>query len=376
MSDLTRIFNRAKVGVMAKPDSTFFSTILFSLKHSWDETIPTACTNGINLRINPTWFTNMSDGARIGLLVHEVCHVAYQHMLRVGDRDFKLWNIATDYVINNLLVSRGFELPEDGLIDSKYNDMSSEQVYELLKQDPDQVPQNFQVDMEVPSGADGEPLSQDEQEAIEQEIQDIIIKAATQSKMQNDKPGTIPGDIEVMLQKLLNPKLPWYTILHKYMDSMAPEDYTFKRCNRRFLQYGIYLPTLYSESIGSIAVAVDTSGSVTDEQFTAFLTEINAIHERLKPKKLTVIDFDTRIHEEHVLTQGDNPARIKFHGRGGTCIEPVIDWAAEHKPNVLVIFTDGYFYQYDLDPKVPVIWVINNNGNFKYPYGKVIHFDP
>ena len=376
MSDLTRIFNRAKVGVMAKPDSTFFSTILFSLKHSWDESIPTACTNGKNLRINPDWFAAMGDEERIGLLVHEVCHVAYQHMLRVGNRDFRLWNIATDYVINNLLVSRNFKLPEGGLIDSKYNGWSSEQVYDHLKQNKEEQPDQFQIDMESPTGADGEPLSQAEQKEIEQQIQDIIIKAATQSKMRNEKPGAIPGDIEVMLQKLLNPKLPWHTILHKYMDSMAPEDYTFKRCNRRFLQYGIYLPTLYSESIGSIAVAVDTSGSVTDEQFTTFLSEINAIHDRLKPETLTVIDFDTQIHKEHVLKQGDNPAAIKFHGRGGTRIEPVIDWADKHKPNVLVIFTDGYFRQYEIDPKVPVIWVINDNGNFSYPYGKVIHFDP
>jgi predicted metal-dependent peptidase len=303
-------------------------------------------------------------------------------MLRISNRDFRIWNMATDHVINLMLLDRGFELPPNGLWDKRFRGMSSEQVYTILEQEfPDGasdqssgddsgngLPDDFQVDME-PAG-DG---TSDGMKQAEQEITQILVKAATQSKLQGDKPGTIPGEVEIALQKLLNPKLPWRTILQNYLHAMAPEDYSFKRVNRRFLP-DVYLPTLYGEGLDSIAVAVDTSGSVTDQQFQAFLSEINDIHQSLRPKKLTVIDFDIRIRDVHELTQDQSVSQIKFTGRGGTNIRQVIDWAAQHKPQVMLIFTDGHFHVYDLDPGIPIIWIIHSNEGFTYGYGKVIEY--
>jgi len=66
--------------------------------------------------------------------------------------------------------------------------------------------------------------------------------------------------------------------------------------------------------------------------------------------------------------------RIDFRGRGGTAIDPVMEWGQKNKPDVLVVFTDGYFRPASFDPGVPVIWIIHDNPKWTAPFGKVIHY--
>jgi len=374
--DITRLLDRAKIKLMQNPNSTFITTVLFSLKFSWDSSIPTACTNGLTLQFNPDFFESMTEDERVGVLVHEAWHVAFQHMTRVDDKDFNDWNIATDYVINNMLDDHGYKLPEGGLMDHQYDDMTSDQVYNKIHNDQNHPGRNgFNQDMKNMSGSSQSSVSKDQAQQIQSQIEDIVIKANTQARMAQDDPGSIPGEIQVAIDKLLNPKLPWYEILYRYMRGLGPEDYSFKKFNRRFLP-DFYLPTLYSESLGEISVAVDTSGSVTDQQFMTFISEIDAIQNHLKPETTTVLDFDTSIKEIHKLEDGEDVRRIKFTGRGGTDVKEVLEWAEENKPNALVIFTDGYFYKHDIDPGIPVIWVIHSGGHdtFTYPFGKIIEY--
>jgi hypothetical protein len=120
-TDKETALNKAKLHIAIRKESAFISTILFSLKFSWDETIPTACTNGINLRVNPEFFLSLPLLQQVFLLEHESYHVAFMHMTRTGDRDFRLWNMATDYVINLMLVKANGAMIEGGLLDKKYD---------------------------------------------------------------------------------------------------------------------------------------------------------------------------------------------------------------------------------------------------------------
>ena len=104
--------------------------------------------------------------------------------------------------------------------------------------------QNFQDDMSEAGGSgdgDADGKGGMSKEEIERKIEDIIVKASVQSKMAGDAAGSIPGDIEIALDKLLNPKLPWNVILQNYMSSFAKEDFSWRRPNRRTLSQGIYL---------------------------------------------------------------------------------------------------------------------------------------
>lgn len=356
--------SKAKIQLMGRENSVFFATICFSLKYQWDLTIPTAAVDGITMWINPEFFLGLSPEERLFVLVHECMHVALLHTLRLMARIHRKFNEAADHVINLMLLERGFKMPDWVLKDPQYKGMSTEQVYDLLPDpDPNKKPQMGDDIRQSPGDA----------EKVQQQIEDILVRASIQSKMAEDKPGTIPGEIEVFLNRLLNPKLPWNKILQKYLHSFAKNDYTWRKPNRRFFP-GHHLPSLYSESLMNIAVAVDISASVTDDQFLRFVTETHSILRMMKPEKITLIQFDTEIKSTHEIRSVQELMQVKFTGRGGTQINPVLEWANDHKPQLLLVFTDGGFYFYTLETKVKTLWLIHDNLQFNAPFGKTIHY--
>ena len=362
-AETKKAYDKAKIGLMARPDTAFFTTIVFSLKLIWDWDISTAATDGSAIRINPDFFMSRSPDERIFLMVHEAMHVALLHMIRLGERSHKKWNIACDHYINLLLIERGFKMPKMSLADPPYKDLSSDEIYARL---PDPPPNDdFQMDLEPPK---------DPPKDLTHEVEDILIRAALQSKIQSDAPGTIPGDIEIFLNKLLNPKLPWQQILRKYIQNLTKHDYSWRKPNRRFFP-NHYLPSMFSEKLLDIAIAVDASGSVTDADFKVFVSETHGIIRMMKPDKITLVQFDQNIKSVDEIRSIRDLMNVKFIGRGGTRIEPVMEWAEKNKPKLLLVFTDGEFHFYRDDYKTNTVFLIHNNPNFHSPYGKVIHYD-
>ncbi len=140
------------------------------------------------------------------------------------------------------------------------------------------------------------------------------------------------------------------------MSSYAKEDYSFRRCNRRFLP-DFYIPGAYSENLCNIACAFDVSGSVGDATLVSFRNGIRIISEELKPEKITLIEFDTRICGEKEITSSTDIMGIRFHGGGGTQLQPVID----SPPNFTGVHTD-------------IVWLIENDPTWTTSYGKVFHY--
>jgi predicted metal-dependent peptidase len=361
-ADHHHALSKAKIQLMAKPDSVFFTTVCFSLKHIWDDRIPTACTNGKEIRYNPKFFMSLNTEEQIFLMLHESMHVAYLHMDRLQTRHMRRWNIAADFCINLQLVQRGYKMPSMGLLDHKYDDMGTEEIYKLLPENPPQ-----ECDMDIQPG-EGDP------EQLAQDVQDILVRAQIQSKMAGDKPGTIPGDIQIYLDGLLNPVLPWNNILRKYINTFTKNDYSFRKPNRRFFpQY--HLPSLAGEKLMNLAIAVDTSGSVSDHNFHVFVSEVAAIFRMMKPEEITLVQFDTEIKSVDKLKDLNDLSRCKFTGRGGTLIGPVLEWANNTKPQLLLVFSDGGFNFYDTQTKSETLWVIHNNPKWSPPWGKTIHYE-
>ena len=369
--EATDALNKAKIQLMSTADSVFFTTLAFSLKHSFSNSIPTACTNGKSIKYNPDFFMGLTPDERVFLILHEAMHCAYLHMERKQDRCPDRFNIAADHVINLQLIERGFRMPADGYADPQYKGLSTEEVYNLLPPPlPNQPMGGFGNDLEDPE--DGSAASS---EALRNDIQDILVRAAIQSKLAGEKPGSIPGDIQIFLDRLLNPKLPWNRILQKYLNQMSKSDYTFKRLNRRFFPRH-YLPSLYSsERLINIAVAIDTSGSVSDEEFNRFISETHYILKTLAPEKITIIQFDTEIKSVDDVSSVNDLMKVHFSGRGGTMIKPVFDWATENKPQLLLVFTDGEFRIPDDRLKMDTLWLIHGGGPFNPHFGKIIRYE-
>lgn len=359
-------FNKCKIAAMTRKDNVFLTTIAFSLKIVFTDEVPTAAVDGVTMWINPDFFKDMEGQHRLTVYLHEVYHVAFQDMLRLGNKDPKVWNMATDFHHNLLLKEHGYNLPPGNwCLDNKYKDWSSKQIYDDLMKNPQKQPQNYQPDIEYC------PPSDKEKEIT---ISNTVIRGVTQSQMANEKPGTIPAEISRKLDDLLNPVMPWNDLLARFLTEKNKEDYSWTRPNKRFMPE-FHLPSQYSENLDSIAVAIDASGSVTDAQFKEFLTEINYIQETMKPKTLTIIDFDTCIKHEHVIHESESIMDLQFTGGGGTNIRPVINWGIKNNPTVLIIFTDGEFKKYEPDIGFSLMWIINSNPRWTSKIGDVIYFD-
>lgn len=362
-----RALTKTKIHLMGSPDSVFFSSLCCQLLHQWDDTQPTAATDGLSVYYNRDFFMDLQPIHRLGLLVHEIMHVALGHTLelhpdRAGTLNFGRANRAMDYSINLIITKAGFKLPPNALLDDAYDGLTWRQIYDLLEDEPnDNKP------------GDVRPDASQRIEDISNHIDNMLVQAATQAQMA-DQAGTIPGELARKINKLTKPEIKWQQILASFFTEMAKIDYSFLRPNRRFFTQGILMPSCSGYQLEKGAVAIDTSGSISPEEFQAFITETHQILKEQMPKELHFLQFDTRIAGSDRIESIQELGKIKLKGGGGTNILPVMKWAEKEKPNWLIVFTDGHFRTPDINPKVPVIWVIHSNPTWKGPFGRTVHF--
>lgn len=393
MDPAPEALSRAKIKLMLKKDVAFFATLILQTPVYWvtaDE-VNTAATNGINLYVNPDFFLGLDPEERLFLILHEIMHNVYNHNTRRGFRDANTWNEAADYVINDELIQRNFKMPQGGLHNLDYRDMSADEIYEILMDRKNKGGHNQPSpwpDLKEPQangsgnqspnggGSNTSSMTQPTAEEIEEHNKNLLTQATQASQMAGDKAGTVPGSLQRELDDLLYPKLPWDIILQKFLFSLSKDDYSWRKPNRRFISQGIILPSLYSEGIGKIDFAIDTSGSVSREDFNRFISEIGYVFQRFNPKEIGIMQFDSVLQSNDKVVNMQDFMKLEFKGGGGTQIEPVLEAYKESSAKALIILTDGYLYHgEELDPKKPVVWCIYDNPRFVPNFGTAIHFD-
>lgn len=386
--------SKAKVKLMIKKDCAFFATLILQTPVYWitEDEISTAATDGKNLFFNPVFFLGLDPEERIFLLLHEIMHNVYNHGIRCGFRDHTTWNEAGDYVINDDLIQRGFKMPQGGLHDKDYRGQSADEVYQVLINKKDKGQDNTPTpwpDLQTPpeQGGEGQPDPNQQSQSTggvqapsAQEVEDhnknLLTQATQASQMSGDKAGTVPGSLQRTLDDMLKPKLPWNKILAKFLFSLNKNDYSWRRPNRRFISQGIIMPSLYSEGVGKIDFAIDTSGSVSKDDFNRFISEIGYVFKAFNPNEIGVMQFDHILQGNEKCCSVRDFLKLEFKGGGGTCIEPVLEEYKNNDAKALIILTDGYLYHgAELDPKKPVVWAIYDNPKFVPNFGTAIHFD-
>lgn len=346
-------------------DNPFFGTLCLRLKVvEWEQ--ETGATDGVHLFYNPKWFEKLTDMERIGFLAHEVLHVVFLHITRRNERDATKWNVACDYAINNYLVAEGFILPKGGLVDAQYNDMTAEAIYSMLPDQDSKLldPGKCGGVMDHP-GNDGTPGTAG---AIEAGLTVAIHQAAEAAKAQ----GKLSADLESLISDITDPKVDWKAVLARFLRANNKSDFTWVRPNRRFIARGMYLPSLHNPCLEEIVIAVDTSGSISDEELTQFTTETSYILHELAPERVQFIQCDAEINDVTEYTRESLPLKVTYKGRGGTEFTPVIDYVNENHPNTaaLVYLTDLECGDFGDKPHYPVLWVTTNET--KADYGEVI----
>jgi predicted metal-dependent peptidase len=353
-ADLEGKLLKAKIELMTR--SAFISTIALSLRHVITNATPTADVNGTVIRYNPEFLEKQTVLQFAGLMAHECWHVAFQHLSRRGNRDPIIWNVAGDYIINHLLTKAGFEIPVGGLLDKKYGDeWSTDGVYDdLMKNKKDFDTGTLMLDIREDEFQDSKKGP-----TLDSAITNIIVRAKTQAQVAGKAAGEIPNEILRIIDELLNPKLPWPVILNRFLDQRTREEYSWARRNRRYRDD--YMPSLHSYGLGHLTFAIDTSGSIDDDELQEMLSEIKGVQQIFNPEHMTIIDCDSVIHSVYEIDQNTDIMSLNFNGGGGTRFQPVLDYVSEHPTQALIYFTDLEGESLLEPVEYPVLWICNSN---------------
>lgn len=331
-------------------DQPFFGVLALRLKLMQDDdNCDTAATDGTRLIYNSKFVSKLDSVTRKGLVAHEVMHCVFNHMTRRQHRDPKIWNIACDFAINIHLVDCGFVLPQGGLIDQQYRDMTAEAIYNKIKDDhPPQCPWGIVMDAgsgQVEAGSNA---------AMESEWQVAVTSAAAEAA----KAGKMPGHLEHFIKDIIKPIVDWRSVLWPFCTSITNEDYSWRKPNRAYISEDEYLPSLLSECAGHIVFIQDTSASC-DDFAPQFYSEGAAIHAELQPEKITIIHCDYDVQKVIEVLPDDTFPEAKVYGGGGTRFSPAFDWINEHAEDVaaVVYLTDLECSDFGEQPPYPVLWV-------------------
>lgn len=359
----------------------YYGFFLIMLNKMWRKDLPTAgvSKNGINyqLAINEEFWTSLSEKHQMGLLKHELLHIAFGHLVSFGSfRNKKLANVAMDMEINQYIDPD--YLPDGGIDINNYEDLNLDEkagcryYYDKLQQLKDEKDKNGTCGNEemdklldnVDSGdvpdhstwEEFDDLSEAEKKLIEKQIQKVLSDAKEQTIK---KRGNVPGEIEgvIIIEEIVKPKFDWRSYVRRFSGT-STKVFTKKirrKENRRYDEN----PGLKIKMKQHMLLAIDTSGSVSDAELTEFMNEIHHIYKA--GVDITIVQCDTSINsiEEY---KGKNELNVK--GRGGTEFDPVLDYynANQKKYTSLVYFTDGECYT-SVKPKGRVLWVLSERSH-------------
>lgn len=337
------------------------------------------------LYYHPDFVNKLNDEELKGVLCHEAMHCALLHLTRVGKKDGRIWNYATDMVINNLLINTGFSLPAKGILPSDTNEFKidvkpkpkiikdvdkkiAESIYNELYDIAEKLPSQAGFDIHICDGDKDEGASAGE---LEDKWKQVLTDATYFAKQK----GNLPGSMERIVDKILNKKLNWKQMLYRFITNEIQYDFTYARPSRKFISTGIYFPNTSKENI-KITAAIDTSGSIGQKELALFLGEIYKITKSFNNIELEVLFHDTEISSKHKFAHGNlhKVLSLKPTGGGGTSHKEVFDYIKKNKTNILICFTDGYS---DIDNCTKfnnTIFVLTDE-KIKTSFGRDVYFD-
>ena len=355
----------ARVGLLLR--ASFFGNLATRLKLvNADEWCPTAATDGRNFYYNSR-FVDMLKPKEIEFLFgHEVLHCVYDHFGRRGDRDPQLFNIANDYCVNADLKKHRvgeFITTVPCLYDSKYQDMSSEEIYDILYENAEKIDIGSLIDKMLDEHLDGEgqdvdgdedgeqgkkggkgrpKLSAEERQKIKDEIKEAVLAAASAS----DGAGNLPAGVKRIIEDMTAPKMNWRELLRMQLESTIKSDYTWMRNSRRGWHMDAVMPGMKLDPMIDIAISIDASGSMQDKMLKDFLGEVAGIMEQFPNYRIHVLSFDTKVYNPQQFDSEnlDDITGYEIQGGGGTDFDCVFQYFKENEiePKRHIMFTDGY----------------------------------
>jgi predicted metal-dependent peptidase len=325
-----------------------------------------------SLIVDADFAKSLTDSQLCFVVCHEVLHPAMLYFERMQGRIPQLWNMAHDYAINLIIKQMGdnkIELIKDCLCDNKYIDWSAEEIYDdLLKDatmvsfsrgegegggtsmpgrgegnDPTKDPLNGDGRQDIGDSEDGKKANNGDKGAktrIETDWK-ISIVAAAQTHEQSKGRGSLPSQLQRLVDEITEPKVDWREQLSRWVgENGRKQDYTYSRPSRRSESVGQYLPSLKNYGFAPVTVMVDTSGSIGSTMLKEGLSEIQGVCEDLGlGVRAMIIDAD--LHADIEVADAYELAE-NLSGGGGSNFNPAFEKLQEEGyDGVVIAFTDG-----------------------------------
>lgn len=375
MKNIEEKFSKVKSKLMI--ENPYFGTLASSLKFEKNDDIESFLSDGDKFEYNDDYIDSL-DSDELSFTIANACmHQALSHKGRSKGKLGWLWQQASDYSINSLLVENQFILPQKVKYDNRFDGKYVEEIYQILLSEID--------DLKESNNADNDPDQQsDKNENQEKEIQKEKISKDNMSDEEYErfldmvhqkleKQGDLPKGIERLLNISFESKVSWRDLLYRYVNTHAQSDYRFFPPNMKYLYLGFALPAIYGEHL-NIAVAIDTSSSVDKELLDKFLSELDQILQVFPNYEIELIECDAKI-QNIALLYPTEPLKATLKGGGGTDFRPVFDYIERESFNTkfLIYFTDGAGIFPNYLPKVDTLWVMEKKVDI--PFGEILELD-
>jgi predicted metal-dependent peptidase len=390
---------KGHIALMKHPETALWGGVMMMGSTEVVDEAITAYTDGINKKYGRTFLQTIcpTQAEVNGLILHENLHIGLRHHLHGADmfkEDGDKANKAADYVVNDMIteISKKYpelvQLPRGGLYDPQYHNMSMREIYKLLKSKKGGGGGGGKPDKEGEKGSGsgggeyefdkhdfGKPMTQEEAKEMDGKIDRAIREGALLA-------GRLGIDLPRSISDLLNPVIDWKKELAEFVTSSCKgkDEYTWRKFNRRVISNDIYLPTVENETIGEVVVAIDTSGSIGQEQLNEFASELVSICEAVSPDAVRILWWDTKVHGEQLFTDNYDQigSMLKPLGGGGTRVSSVAEYINKKKINAecVLVFTDGYL-ESDVVWNIssPTLWMVTENKNWTPPTGKKVFME-
>jgi len=386
---------KAKAKLML--EHPYFGTVASSLALEKNNEILTFTSDGLTMRYNSEYLDRLSVEEVEFVMANGAMHAVLKHHERLNGRTKWLWQTATDYVVNAMLVKNGMQLPEYAYFEEKFDGLYVEEVYEMLRaemmdnsdhsmeQETQQVTDSDETGVEnlhmqkehSPDNNAKETL--EEQDANEQEespsleaeeLTEEMKERLEQIFQKSKRQGNLPKDLEIVVPEYFSHKVDWREFLYGHIATHAKTSYAFTPPNMKFLYRGIYLPSMSSDLL-RVVVAVDTSGSVDEALLATFLAEVNSIMQQYPNYEIELITADAKIHSAKTFLPGE-PLVYKVSGGGGTDFRPVFEYIDMYLdyPTLLLYFTDGDGTYPKKEAAYDVLWVMPEEK--EVPFGEMV----
>jgi predicted metal-dependent peptidase len=384
----------ARVGLLLK--SSFFGNLATRLKLvNADEWCSTAATDGRNFYYNSRFVKMLQPKELEFLFGHEVLHVVYDHFGRRMSRDAQLWNVANDYAVNGDLVRHrvGEKITSvPCLFDTKYDGMSSEEIYNHLFENAEKININQLIDRLLDDHLDGEgegegegegdkdgkgrpKLTDEERQQIRDEIKEAVLSAAQASDA-----GNIPAGVKRIIQNLTEPKMDWRELLRMQMESTIKSDYTWMRASRKGWHMDAVMPGLKNDEMIDICVMLDASGSIDESMLKDFLSEVQGIMNQFGQFRIHIATFDTEVYNSRTYDSENMETMLDYEvsGGGGTDFDCIFSYLKENniEPKRLIVFTDGYpFGSWGDENYADTLWILHGTKTIVPPWGQYAYYE-